>query len=113
MAAQRATAGNELAVPTLLTTLTDLPGTIGGRDTADYYAFTAPAAAMQLTVTTAATSERAPYFVIESADARTVVYGRVTPGATQSFPFEAVAGQQYRIVVSEGPASYVFSVVGA
>ena len=105
-------AGNALAEPRVLTSLSDLSGTIGDRDDADFYVFTAPAAELKLNVSTAAASGAAPYFVVQGADGANVITGRVAPGATKSFPFKATAGQQYRIIVREGPASYVFSVGG-
>ena len=105
-------AGNALAEPRVLTSLSDLSGTIGDRDDADFYVFTAPAAELQLKVSTAAASGAAPYFVVQGPNGANEINGRVAPGATQSFPFKAVVGQQYRIIVREGPASYVFSVGG-
>ncbi len=109
---QAGDAGNALAQPRVLSSLSDLAGTIGGRDVTDYYVFTAPAAELQLTVNIAATSGGAPYFLVQGPDGGNVASERVAPGASQSIPFKALAGQQYRIIVSEGPASYVFSVSG-
>ena len=63
-------------------------------------------------MTTAAASAAAPNFVVQGPNGANEISGRVAPGATQSFPFKAVVGQQYRIIVREGPASYVFSVGG-
>ncbi|MFN0026386.1 MAG: DUF6777 domain-containing protein [Acidimicrobiales bacterium] len=109
---QAGDAGNTLAEARALSSLSDLSGTIGGRDDFDYYVLTASAAELQLNVTTAATSTGAPNFRVQGPDGGALASGRVAAGATDSFPFKAVPGQQYRIVVSEGPASYVFSVSG-
>lgn len=89
---------------------TAIEGTVGDRDEGDYYLFTAPSAAFNVTATGDAGNDSGFYVTVQNASGANVAGFRVAAGATETKPVEVEAGSQVRLVITEGRAKYSVKV---
>jgi len=99
-------AGNSLADARPIETGVDLTGEVGGRDATDWYLFEVPDATFTVTLTVPADADRRVRMEVQDADGSRVISERVNPGATGTFELEGEPGEEYRLVMDEGRASY-------
>lgn len=85
-------------------------GKVGGRDEADYYVFTAPAASVTVTATADPGNERGVAVTLEDESGSRLAFFRAQPGSEASETVEVAAGSEVRMIVGEGPGSYSITI---
>jgi hypothetical protein len=76
----------------------ELTALMGGRDSADWYTFSAPGAAVTITLESDIENEGNMHFRVEDDSGSNVAESRhISPGSTEVLEFEAEAGAEYRI----------------
>jgi hypothetical protein len=105
-------AGDTLADARPIETGEDLAGEVGGRDPADWYLFEVPDAAFTLSVTIPADAERRVRISVQDADGSVVATERVNPGASATLELEGEPGEEFRLLMDEGRATYEFRIDG-
>lgn len=103
-------ASAELADAQTLDSLTDVSGEVGQRDKGDHYLFDAPAAEMTVDFSVDAASASRVGVAVVGADGGQLGFFRVEPGASATETYAAEPGDTLRLLVTEGRASYTFSI---
>jgi hypothetical protein len=99
-------ASAELAEARTLTELTGVVGEVGNRDRGDHYLFEAIADEMTIDVSVDATAETRVAVALAGPDGDSLSFFRVSPGATGTETFDAVPGETYRLLITEGRGVY-------
>lgn len=106
-------APGDLAEARTLESVEELDGQVGNRDSSDLYLFETPGPNLAIEVTNEASSDRRVGITVLDSSGSRVTFFRVNPGATESEGFEAEPGEEYRLEVTEGRASYQVSITEA
>jgi hypothetical protein len=87
-----------------------IEGKVGGRDEADYYLFTAPAASFTVTATADPGNERGVAVTLEDDSGSRLAFFRAQPGSEASETVEVASGAEVRMIVNEGPGTYAIEI---
>jgi len=108
--AQAGDAPTDLPNARVLESIESFSGQVGDRDLADYFLFEAPADEFSVTVDVAATSARSLGVDLLGPDGVRIDFFRVQPGATGSVDVEGIQGDTFRLIFTEGRATYQVSI---
>jgi hypothetical protein len=108
--AQDGDAPGDLPNARALESIESFTGQVGDRDEADYFLFDAPADQFSVKVDVTTTSVRALGVAVLGPDGVRIDFFRVQPGATGSVDLEGIQGETFRLVFTEGRATYQVSI---
>ena len=108
--AQDGDASSDLPNARVLDSIESFSGQVGDRDQADYFLFDAPADQFTIEVDVTTTSVRALGVEVLGPDGVRIDFFRVQPGATESIDLEGTQGETFRLVFTEGRATYQVSI---
>ncbi|HUW01185.1 MAG TPA: DUF6777 domain-containing protein [Acidimicrobiales bacterium] len=98
-------AGDDLASATTVGNPSTVAGEVGERDVGDFYLFAPPAAAT-IEMSSASTSTGTMRVIVTDASGARMADFSLAPGATDRAEFVGVPGQQFRLEITGGRASY-------